>query len=69
MEVAAECNPFATTGASLRNPLEWHTINWGKAHRIVRRLQMCIVKAINRVLQWAFERLEPWVWKSYKHGS
>jgi len=35
-----------TTGASLRYPIAWQTINWSQAHRTVRRLQMRIVKAI-----------------------
>ncbi len=43
MEVAVGCQPSTTTGASLRQ--EWHAINWRKAHRTVRRLQMRIVKA------------------------
>ena len=33
-------------GASLRTPVEWHSINWKKAHRNVRRLQARIVKAM-----------------------
>ncbi|SLM31197.1 conserved hypothetical protein [Desulfamplus magnetovallimortis] len=32
-------------GASLRKPIEWHGINWNRAHRNVRRLQVRIVKA------------------------
>ena len=32
-------------GASLRKPVAWHSINWKKAHRNVRRLQARIVKA------------------------
>jgi hypothetical protein len=35
----------AVAGASLREPVEWHSINW-KAHRNVRRLQARIVKAL-----------------------
>lgn len=34
------------TGASLRNPVNWHDINWKKANRNVRRLQTRIVKAL-----------------------
>ena len=34
-----------TAGASLREPVEWHSINWKEAHRNVRRLQARIVKA------------------------
>ena len=41
MEVAEK-----TTGASLRKVIEWHAINWRKANRTVRRLQMRIVKAL-----------------------
>jgi len=36
-------------GASLRKPVEWHSINWKKAHRNVRRLQARIVKAMNEL--------------------
>jgi RNA-directed DNA polymerase len=32
-------------GAVSRNPVDWHAINWQKAHTIVRRLQARIVKA------------------------
>ena len=32
-------------GASLREPVAWHSVNWKKAHRNVRRLQARIVKA------------------------
>ena len=34
-----------TTGASLRQPLEWHSLNWRAIQRNVRRLQVRIVKA------------------------
>jgi len=33
-------------GASLRDPVDGHSINWKKAHRNVRRLQARIVKAL-----------------------
>ena len=33
-------------GASLRESVDWHSINWRKAHRNVRRLQARIVKAL-----------------------
>jgi RNA-directed DNA polymerase len=33
-------------GASLRDPVDWHSINWKKAHRNMRRLQTRIVKAL-----------------------
>jgi RNA-directed DNA polymerase len=33
-------------GASLREAVEWHSINWKQAHRNVRRLQARIVKAM-----------------------
>jgi RNA-directed DNA polymerase len=33
-------------GASLRETVEWHDINWKKSHRNVRRLQVRIVKAM-----------------------
>ncbi len=32
-------------GASLRESIQWHGINWNRAHRNVRRLQVRIVKA------------------------
>ncbi|MCP4598422.1 group II intron reverse transcriptase/maturase [Neptuniibacter sp.] len=35
----------AVAGASLREPVAWHDIDWKKAHRNVRRLQARIVKA------------------------
>ena len=41
MEVVQEA-----TGASLRKPIAWHQINWSKANRTVRRLQVRIVKAV-----------------------
>lgn len=34
-----------TAGASLRMPIAWRQINWRRAHRNVRRLQIRIVKA------------------------
>ncbi len=52
-----------TTGASLRQPIEWHGINWAKINRTVRRLQVRIVKAIQagqrrkaRALQYILAR-------------
>ena len=33
-------------GAVSHNPLGWHAIDWPKVHRIVRRLQARIVKAV-----------------------
>src|SRR5262245_50051447 len=35
----------ATAGAASREAVGWHQIDWGKANRIVRRLQARIVKA------------------------
>ena len=35
----------ATAGASLRPRWHWHQINWRRAHRNVRRLQIRIVQA------------------------
>ncbi len=32
-------------GAVSRNEVDWHAMNWQKAHTIVRRLQARIVKA------------------------
>lgn len=37
------------TGASLREPVEWYSINWKQAHRDVRRLQTRIVTALKAV--------------------
>ena len=34
-----------TAGASLRQPMAWRQINWGRAQRNVRRLQIRIVQA------------------------
>jgi len=47
---ASDCEKSAVAaGASLREPVEWHSINWKKAHRNVRRLQARIVKAMKNV--------------------
>ncbi len=35
-----------TTGASLHNSIDWHSINWKEAYENVRRLQSRIVKAL-----------------------
>lgn len=35
-----------TTGASLHSPIDWHSINWKKTYRNVRRLQIRIVEAL-----------------------
>ena len=32
-------------GAASRDAVDWHAINWPKAHRLVRRLQVRIVQA------------------------
>jgi hypothetical protein len=40
---------IVAAGASLREPLGWHDINWKQAHRNVRRLQARIVKAMKNV--------------------
>jgi hypothetical protein len=44
-----------TTGASLRETIIWSQINWFKAYRTVRRLQVRIVKAI----QFSADKLHP----------
>ena len=51
------------TGASLRQPIDWHKIRWCKVNRNVRRLQMRIVKALRegkprlaRALQYILTR-------------
>ena len=49
MEVAVGCSLSTTTGASLREAIQWHSINWAKANRTVRRLQVRIVQAIEIV--------------------
>jgi RNA-directed DNA polymerase len=48
-----------TTGASSYQGIGWHSIHWDKAHRLVRRLQVRIAKAIKegrwnkaKALQW-----------------
>lgn len=58
MEVA-----LTPTGASLRQTIDWHGINWAKVNRTVRRLQVRIVKAIQagkprkaRALQYILAR-------------
>jgi RNA-directed DNA polymerase len=63
MEVAVGSLTSATTGASLRQPIAWHSINWAKVNRTVRRLQVRIVKAIQagkprkaRALQYILAR-------------
>ena len=33
-------------GASFHSDIEWHAIDWPKAHRTVRRLQVRMVKAM-----------------------
>jgi RNA-directed DNA polymerase len=33
-------------GAALNTTVDWHSINWKKVHRTVRRLQARIVKAV-----------------------
>jgi RNA-directed DNA polymerase len=35
----------AAAGATSRDAVDWHSINWTKAHRNVRRLQARIVQA------------------------
>ena len=35
-----------TTGASLRQMMNWHAVRWPLIHHNVRRLQMRIVKAM-----------------------
>ena len=54
---------IVAAGASLRDPVDWHSINWKKAHRNVRRLQTRIVKALKagkkrkvRALQFVLAR-------------
>jgi RNA-directed DNA polymerase len=37
---------LALAGASYQAPVDWHAIDWQKAHRNVRRLQVRMVKAI-----------------------
>jgi RNA-directed DNA polymerase len=48
-----------SVGASSGKPVEWHSINWAKCHKEVRRLQVRIVKATQegrhgkvKALQW-----------------
>ena len=45
--VAADAkHPTEATGASRREPMDWHSINWKQVHRNVCRLQARIVKAL-----------------------
>ena len=37
-----------TVGASSYQETKWHSINWDGAHRLVRRLQVRIAKAISQ---------------------
>jgi RNA-directed DNA polymerase len=36
-----------TVGAASYQDIEWHSINWDKAHKLVRRLQVRIAKAVS----------------------
>jgi RNA-directed DNA polymerase len=50
---------IGAAGAGLREPVDWHHINWKQAHRNVRRLQARIVKALKagqkrKVRAWQF---------------
>jgi len=58
-------------GASLREPVAWHDINWRKAHRNVRRLQARIVKAKKkpRPVKGAFEAARAVCGESRMHSS
>src|SRR5215831_4255901 len=40
-----EAAPKCAAGASLRQAIDWHSINWKRANRNVRRLQRRIVEA------------------------
>ncbi len=58
-------------GASLREPVAWHDINWKKAHRNVRRLQARIVKAKSkpRPVKGAFVAARAVCGESRMHSS
>jgi len=50
---------LCAVGASSHHDMSWHSIDWGKAHRMVRRLQVRIAKAVSegrwnkaKALQW-----------------
>lgn len=45
-------------GASLHKTIKWHGINWNKAHRNVRRLQVRIVKALREGKQRLIRALQ-----------
>ena len=60
----------AAAGATSRDAVDWHSINWTKAHRNVRRLQARIVQAtqagrwgkvnaLQRLLTHSFSALRP----------
>ena len=42
---ARQMTAATTAGAASHDLVDWHTINWPKAHQNVRRLQARIVKA------------------------
>src|SRR5215510_13486041 len=59
-----EAAPSGAAGASLRPAVDWHSINWKRANRNVRRLQRRIVQAQQqskkrkvRALQFILSRL------------
>ena len=42
---AKQMTAVITAGAAPHNPMDWHSIDWAKAHRNVSRLQARIVQA------------------------
>ena len=53
------------TGASLDDPIAWHSINWNKVNRNVRRLQVRIVKALKEGKQRKVRALQRILTRSF----
>jgi RNA-directed DNA polymerase len=60
---AKQMTAAATAGAASRETVDWHAIDWQRAHQNVRRLQARIVKATQagrwgkvKALQWLLTR-------------
>ena len=58
-----------TAGAASRELVDWHTIDWHKAHQNVRRLQARIVKAtVRRVTAFGTSCEQPTGPRVPQHG-
>ena len=49
-----------TTGAASSSEVDWHGINWAKAHQTTRRLQVRIAKAV-RESRWGKVKSLQWL--------